>query len=43
MKLIDRVAKAFGYEKAKRVREILVHDFEERLGKDRPEGIPLFR
>jgi len=38
MKLIDRVAKAFGYEKARRVREILVHDFEERLGKDRPEN-----
>ncbi len=38
MKLIDRVAKAFGYEKARRVREILVNDFEERLGKDRPEN-----
>ena len=38
MKLIDRVAKAFGYEKARRVREILVHDYEERLGKDRPEN-----
>ena len=38
MKLIDKVAKMMGYEKALRVREILVNDFEERLGKDRPEN-----
>lgn len=38
MKLIDRVAKMLGYEKARHVREILVNDFEERLGKDRPEN-----
>ena len=38
MKLIDKVAKMLGYEKARHVREILVNDFEERLGKDRPEN-----
>jgi len=38
MKLIDQVAKMLGYEKVRRVREILVNDFEERLGKDRPEN-----
>ncbi len=38
MKLIERVAKTLGYEKARRVREILVQDFEEKLGKDRPEN-----
>jgi HK97 family phage portal protein len=38
MKLIDRVAKMLGYEKARRVHEALVEEFEERLGKDRPEN-----
>jgi HK97 family phage portal protein len=38
MKLLDRLAKTFGYEKAHHVREILVDEFEERLGKDRPEN-----
>lgn len=38
MKLLDTLAKMFGYEKAHHVREILVDDFEERLGKDRPEN-----
>jgi len=38
MKLIDRLAKVLGYEKARHVREILVNEFEERLGKDRPEN-----
>lgn len=38
MKLIEKVARVLGYEKARRVREILVDDFEERLGKDRPEN-----
>jgi len=38
MKLIDRLAKVFGYEKARHVREILTEDFEEGLGKDRPEN-----
>ncbi len=38
MKLIDRLARILGYEKAHRAREILVDDFEERLGKERPEN-----
>ncbi|RJP17958.1 MAG: phage portal protein [Candidatus Abyssobacteria bacterium SURF_5] len=38
MKLLDHIAKMLGYEKARHVREILVDEFEERLGKDRPEN-----
>lgn len=38
MKMIDRIAKVLGYEKARNVREIEIDDFEERLGKDRPEN-----
>jgi HK97 family phage portal protein len=38
MKLLDTLAKMLGYEKARHVREILVDDFEERLGKERPEN-----
>ena len=38
MKLIDKVAKMLGYDKARRIREILINDFEEKLGKDRPEN-----
>jgi HK97 family phage portal protein len=38
MKLMDTVAKMLGYERTRHVREILVQDFEERLGKDRPEN-----